>query len=71
VAPLKLPGDTQKFLELMAFPRLKKRGSIEAISKSVSVVSEARPFPRLKKRGSIEASQFVAEYGQFKPHFHV
>jgi len=38
----------------VAFPRLKKRGPIEAATQSIPALVGVR-FPRLKKRGPIEA----------------
>ncbi len=38
------------------FPRLKKRGLIEAKHAPVVAISDFAEFPRLKKRGLIEAS---------------
>ena len=56
VAPLKHVGVDQERPAVGQFPRLQKRGPIEA-SKRRRVALTHHLFPRLQKRGPIEASQ--------------
>jgi len=59
VAPLKLQEAQQDLLSLKAFPRLKRRGPIEAVV-YISNTSAAVLFPRLKRRGPIEAVVYIS-----------
>jgi len=57
-------------LTATTFPRLKKRGSIEAEVTAAMWTSDAA-FPRLKKRGSIEANYSACMMSRDKQDFHV
>ena len=64
VAPLKL--SMVKPVEAMRdrFPRLQKRGPIEAISES-DLTPPVKLFPRLQKRGPIEATSATTTHAGF------
>ena len=59
MAPLKLDSPVPAVGASDGFPRLQKRGPIEALSPEIGSVTVLL-FPRLQKRGPIEALRFAS-----------